>query len=80
MSEVGQIRRANPRALVYLRGEIEHKDLWLLDLDTGAERPLTKLPSDFNICDFDISPDGSDVTLERVQERSDVVMLDLSRP
>ena len=68
------------RALVYLRGEIEHKDLWLLDLDTGAERPLTKLPSDFNIGDFDISPDGRDVTLERVQERSDVVMLDLSRP
>jgi Tol biopolymer transport system component len=68
------------RALVYLRGEIEHKDLWLMDLDTGAERQLTKLPSDFDIRDFDISPDGSEATLERVQERSDVVMIDLPRP
>ena len=65
------------RALVFLRGEIQHKNLWLIDLDTGAERQLTNLPSDFDIRDFDISPDGRDVVLEREQERSDVVLLDL---
>lgn len=65
--------------LVLLRGEIQHKDLWLVDLDTGAERQLTNLPPNFDIRDFDISPDGSEVVLERVQERSDVVLLDLPR-
>ena len=64
-------------SLVLLRGEIQHKDLWLIDLETGAERRLTNLAPDFNISDFDISPDGSEVLLERVQERSSVVLMDL---
>jgi Tol biopolymer transport system component len=68
------------RALVLLRGEIQHKDLWLIDLETGAERRLTNLAPEFDIRDFDISPDGREVVLERVQERSDVVLLDLPRP
>jgi len=66
-------------ALLFLRGEIQHKDLWLIDLETGAERQLTRVSADFNIGDFDISPDGKEVVLERVQESSDVVMLDLPR-
>ncbi len=61
------------RALVFLRGEIQHKK-------TGAERQLTNLTPDFDIRDFDISPDGHEVVLERVQEHSDVVLLDLPRP
>jgi len=68
------------RTLVFLRGEIQHKNLWLIDLETGAERQLTNLPPDFDIRDFDISADGHEVVLERVQERSDVVLLDLPRP
>jgi Tol biopolymer transport system component len=68
------------RALVFLRGEIQHKNLWLIDLQTGAERQLTNLTPDFYIRDFDISPDGREVVLERVQEHSDVVLLDLPRP
>ena len=68
------------RALVLLRGEIQHKNLWLIDLETGAERQLTNFSPDFDIRDFDISPDGREVVLERVQERADVVLLDLPRP
>jgi acetolactate synthase small subunit len=64
---------------VFLRGDIEHKNLWLVDLETGAERQLTNLAADFDIRDFDISPDGREVVLERVQERSDVVLLDRPR-
>jgi Tol biopolymer transport system component len=67
------------RALVFLRGDIQHKNLYLADLDTGAERQLTNLPSDFDVRDFDISSDGSEVIFERVQQRSDVVLMDLSR-
>lgn len=64
------------RELVLLRGEIQHKNLWAIDLQTGAEKQLTDMPSDFDIRDFDISSDGREVVLERVQERSDVVLLD----
>ncbi len=68
------------RALVFLRGEIQHKDLWLIDMETGTEQQLTHFAPDFHIRDFDISPDGREVVLERVQERSDVVLLDLPQP
>ncbi|WP_348269460.1 hypothetical protein P8936_12130 [Edaphobacter paludis] len=68
------------RSLVFLRGEIQHKDLWLVDLNNGAERRLTNLPPDFNVRDFDLSSDGHEVVFERVQERSDLVLLDLPRP
>jgi Tol biopolymer transport system component len=67
------------KRLVLLRGEIQHKNLWLIDLETGAERQLTNLPPDFDIRDFDVSAEGDEVVLERVQERSDVVLLDLPR-
>jgi Tol biopolymer transport system component len=71
---------AGGQTLVLLRGEIQHKNLWLMDLATGAERQLTNLIPDFDIRDFDISPDGRDVVLERAQEHSDVVLLDIVRP
>jgi len=67
------------RALVLLQGAIQHKNLWLIDLETGAERQLTNLPPGFDIGDFDISPDGGEVVLERVQDRSEVVLMDLPR-
>jgi Tol biopolymer transport system component len=67
------------RALVFLRGEIQHKNLYLADLQTGAERQLTNLAADFDVRDFDVSSDGSEVIFERVQQRSDVVLMDLYR-
>ena len=67
------------RTLVLLRGEIQHKNLWLIDLETGAERQLTNFTPDFEIRDFDISQDGREVVLERVQEHSDIVSVDLPR-
>jgi Tol biopolymer transport system component len=65
------------RALVVMRGEIQHKNLWLIDLDTGAERQLTNLAPDFDVRDFDVSSDGREIVLERVQEHSDVVLIDV---
>jgi Tol biopolymer transport system component len=66
-------------ALVVLRGDIRHKNLWSINLQTRAERQLTNLPADFDVHDFDISSDGGEVVFERVQERSDVVLMDLPR-
>jgi Tol biopolymer transport system component len=67
------------RALVVLRGEIKHKNLWLVDLQTSLERPLTNFGPDFNVSDFDISRDGREVVLERTEEQSNVALLDLRR-
>ncbi len=67
-------------ALVVLRGEIQHKNLWLVDLVTGAERQLAELPPDFDVRDFDLSPDGREAVLERVQDRSEVELVNLAPP
>jgi Tol biopolymer transport system component len=65
--------------LAFLKGQIQHKNLWLINLKTGVERQLTNLAPDFDIGNFDISPDGREAILERAQERSDLVLIDLPR-
>ena len=55
-------------------------NLWLIDVETGTEQQLTHLAPHFHIRDFDIPTDGREVVLEQVQERSDVVLLDLPQP
>jgi hypothetical protein len=62
--------------LVILRGEIQHKNLWLLDVETGAERQMSDVGPDFDIRDFDVSPDGREFVLERVQEHSNIVLVE----
>lgn len=64
-------------ALVVMRGDIRHKNLWMIDLNTGAERQLTDLAPDFEMHDFDISPDGREAVLEQVEENSDIVQVDM---
>jgi Tol biopolymer transport system component len=61
--------------MVVLRGDIQHKDLWATDLATGSWRQLTNFGRDVVIDDFDVSADGSVVVVERVEERSDVVVI-----
>nr|MBA3297682.1 PD40 domain-containing protein [Acidobacteriota bacterium] len=64
------------RGLVVLRGEVEHKDFWLIDLEAGTERRLTNFGRGFNIKDFDVSRDGREIVFDRVQENSDIVLID----
>jgi Tol biopolymer transport system component len=66
------------RTLLVMRGEIAHKDLWRVDLETGSEQQVTELAPDFVVRDFDLSPDGRELLLERVQEHSDVVLVELA--
>jgi Tol biopolymer transport system component len=70
---------ADGRSIIMLRGDLQHKDVWSIDLKTGSERQLTRLAPDFDVRDFDISPNGRELVLERVQERSSVVLLNLSQ-
>jgi Tol biopolymer transport system component len=68
------------RKLVFLQGEIQHKNLWTVDLETGALQQLTHMSADFDLRDFDISSDGREAVLERSQARSHVVAIDRSMP
>src|SRR5262249_42367854 len=62
--------------IVVLKGEIDHKNFWLVDLETGTERQLTDFGRDFIVRDFDLSPDGNEIVVDRVQDNSDIVLLD----
>jgi Tol biopolymer transport system component len=66
----------DPQRLVILRGEIGHKDLWLLDLNTGAQRPLAVLPPDFMVGDFDVSADGTEIVFDRQQPNSYLALIE----
>jgi len=66
----------DPHALVILGGEIGHKNFWLLDLRTGAQRLLAELPADFVIRDFDISAAGTELAFDRVQVNSDLALIE----
>jgi len=64
-------------SLVVLRGDLEHKNFWLRDLETGAERPLTNFSGDTRIRDFDVSSDGREIVFDQVRENSDVVLIEV---
>jgi serine/threonine protein kinase/Tol biopolymer transport system component len=63
-------------ALVMLKGDVTHKELWVRDLKTGRERQLTALGRGFTIGDFDISPDGRELLFDRSRDESDIVLIE----
>jgi Tol biopolymer transport system component/DNA-binding winged helix-turn-helix (wHTH) protein len=63
--------------LVVLKGEIERKNFWLIDLASGEERQLTDFGTEFVIDDFDVSADG-EIVFDRVREESDVVVIEVA--
>jgi Tol biopolymer transport system component len=67
------------RALLVLRGEIGHKNLFRVNLESGAEEPVLELPPEVDVRDFDLSPDGQALLLEQVKENSDLVLIELPR-
>ena len=67
------------RTLVFLRGDLRHRDVWAMDVQTGAQRPLTDFGPGFDVRDFDITPDGRQLVVERVQEQSNIVIIELAR-
>ncbi|MGH3429447.1 MAG: hypothetical protein ACRDQZ_18085 [Mycobacteriales bacterium] len=64
------------QSLLVLRGDLEHKNFWLIDLHTGADRLLAALPAEFVIRGFDISPDGSEILFGREQENSELALIE----
>ncbi len=64
-------------ALVILKGDISHKEFWLVNLETGRERQLTNLGREFAIGDFDVSVAGREIIFDRAREESDIVVFAL---
>jgi len=65
--------------LVYMIGStLEEQDFWLLDLRTMRSRRLTKLSNPARMRTFDITPDGSRIVFDRLQESSGIVLIDLA--
>jgi len=58
-------------------GGFRRQDFWLLDLASGARRQLTALKPGQSLQRFDVSPDGKRILFERVEENSDVVLIEL---
>jgi Tol biopolymer transport system component len=63
--------------LVILKGDISHKEFWLVNLKTGRERQLTNLGGKLAIGDFDVSRDGREIIFDRAREESDIVLFEL---
>jgi Tol biopolymer transport system component len=64
-------------ALVILKGDVSHKEFWVVNLETGRERQLTSLGRKFAIGDFDVAADGREIIFDRAREESDIVVFDL---
>jgi Tol biopolymer transport system component len=63
--------------LAILKGEVWHKNFWLVDLESGEERQLTNFGRESLIGDFDVAPDGKEIVFARLKENSNIVMIDL---
>ena len=64
-------------ALVIMKGDISHKEFWVVDLKTGRGRQLTNLGREFAVGDFDVSANGREIIFDRAREKSDIVLFDL---
>jgi len=52
-------------------------DFWLLDLTTGQTRQLTELDGRGAVRAFDVTPDGQAIVFDRIQQNSDIVLIEL---
>jgi hypothetical protein len=68
------------QTLVFLGGEIGHKNFTLLDLRTGSQREIAALPADFVTADFDISATGSEILFDRLQTNWDLELIERAPP
>ena len=62
--------------IVILDGQFREQNFWQVHLETGERRQLTRLKPGYSVRSFDISPDGKEILFDRVQENSDIVLID----
>jgi serine/threonine protein kinase len=64
--------------MVYMQGNGPGQDFWLLDLGSLESRRLTRLDGANTMLTFDITPDGKEIVFDRLSEKSDIVLIELS--
>ncbi len=67
------------KSLVVQQGEWRKPQFSLVNLETGARRQLTDLRPGQPIRSFDVARDGKSIVFDRVQENSDIVLIELPR-
>jgi len=69
------------KGMVLLQGYFRNQDFWRLDLATGKLLQITNLRKPgLSIRAFDLSPDGKQIVFDRVQENSDIVLIEVNQP
>ena len=79
VDRVGDSYRFLPRGkqLVVKLGGFRRQDFWLFDLATATRRQLTAFRPGKSLQRFDVSPDGKRIVFERVEENSDIVLVEV---
>ena len=68
------------KSLVYMQGPgTTTQDFWILDTATKTTRQLAHLTENATMRTFDITPDGKQIVFDRLQENSDIVLIDLPK-
>ncbi len=67
------------KGLVYMQGQGDIQDFWIMDIATKKARQLTHLTATGTMRTFDISPDGKRIVFDRLRENSDIVLIDLPK-
>jgi Tol biopolymer transport system component len=67
--------------LVYIStpDQVSPENFWLLDLPSKKARQLSSVNSR-STRTFDITPDGTQITFDRLRDNSDIVLIDLPQP
>jgi TolB protein len=66
------------KSLVLMEGDWRKPQFSLVDLATGARRQFTDLRPGRSTRSFDVTPDGKRIVFDRVQENSDIVLIELA--
>jgi Tol biopolymer transport system component len=64
---------------VFMQGPPGVQDFWLMDFTTNTTRMVARLSSPGTISTFDVTPDGKHIVFDRVEERSNLVLIDRGR-
>jgi Tol biopolymer transport system component len=63
------------RHLVFMP-DIHTRDFWLVDVQTGERRQLAHLDHAGTIQTFDVTPDGTAIVFDRLQQNSNIVLIE----
>jgi Tol biopolymer transport system component len=57
----------------------ESVDIWLQDLDSKTKTHLARLTGRYATLSFDITPDGKRIVFDRVNDNSDIVLIEIPK-